>query len=504
MIFWSKWYREIQNNRSVPAKTLDLWFLSLICYLMDKKTETNNNSPLKEATVTVSLTELDRTVTPKIVTTEIINNIPQISRNNSNNTSQSILVNSSNWQSGYKLKDGKYTIEKELGKGGFGVTYLASDREGKQVVIKMLKNELHDRKDFKQLEEDFVNEAVKLSQFKHPNIVPIIEVINDGGWCIVMEYIRGQTLDNLVKERNSYLTSKEALHYIKQIAEALKVVHEKGLLHRDIKPQNILIREDTKEAVLIDFGLALKFNRSPVANSGGLSHGYASLEQYQFNVIWDYYTDVYALAATLYFTLTKIKPISAKERAGAKKLSPPQKLNPAIGEHLSEIIEKGMALDPASRPQTVEQWLDILQSSKKNNLSGLTLLALFLLGLGSFIVYLLLKPSINGELKFNQTLEKQCTENDLHPLTEKCQKSFYFAGRKGEQVTIEMDSDRIDPLLILLNSEGIEIAKNDDIDVNNFNAKIAMKLPKDGMYTVNTQSSQKQELGTYTLKLTKN
>ena len=375
----------------------------------------------------------------------------------------------------------------------------------------MLKDELRGREDFKQLEEDFVNEAVKLSQFKHPNIVPIIEVISDRGWCIVMEYIQGKTLDALVKERDGYLSTKEALQYIKQIGAALKAVHSKGLLHRDIKPQNILIRENTKEAVLIDFGLALKFNRNPVANSGGLSHGYASLEQYQRNVIWDYYTDVYAMGATLYFALTKTKPISAIERAGAKKLASPQDINPAIGEHLNQTIEQGMSLDPASRPQTIEQWFALLETPrKKNKLPIIPLLVLFLLGLGGIVAYLIFSSNDNdnllnnGQLANNKPIEGQCTENNLHPLTEKCQKNYFFTGTKGEKVTLEMNSEEIDSLLILMNTEGVELARNDDIDDKNFNAKIDLELPEDGRYIVSTQSSQKKELGTYTLRFSKN
>ena len=501
MIFWGKWYREIQKKQ-LTVETLDIWSLSLICYLMNK-TNTNIDFQLTEMTQTASLTEFTQTVTPQVADERTVTNLAE-------DLPQNTLSSTGNWQPGHQLKDGKYTIEKELGKGGFGITYLATNQQGKPVVIKMLKDELRGREDFKQLEEDFVNEAVKLSQFKHPNIVPIIEVISDRGWCIVMEYIQGKTLDALVRERDGYLTTKEALHYIKQIGEALKAVHGLGLLHRDIKPQNILIRENTQEAVLIDFGLALKFNRNPVANSGGLSHGYASLEQYQRNVIWDYYTDVYAMAATLYFALTKTKPISAIERAGAKKLASPQDINPAISEHLNQTIEKGMSLDPASRPQTVEQWFDFLQTpQKKNRLPIIPLLVLFLLGIGSSAIYFLFRPTGNeqlssGELVVGKTIESQCMESNLHPLTDKCQKNYFFRGSKGEKITLEMISDEIDSLLVLMDTEGVEIAKNDDVDVNNFNAKIDMELPKDGKYLVSTQSSQKKELGTYILRFSKN
>lgn len=496
MIFWGKWYRIIQKQPT--AEMLDIWSMSLICYLVKDMID---ESQATEVTQTVSFVEQTETVAPNVTVTHTVTNIAELPQK---------IPSTGNWQPGHQLKNGKYTIEKELGKGGFGVTYLAVNQQGKPVVIKMLKDELRLREDFKQLEEDFVNEAVKLSQFKHPNIVPIIEVINDRGWCIVMEYIQGKTLDALVKEGDGYLSEKEALQYIKQIGEALKAVHAKGLLHRDIKPQNILIRGNTNEAVLIDFGLALKFNRNPVANSGGLSHGYASLEQYQRNVIWDYYTDVYALAATLYFTLTKAKPISAIERASAKKLASPQDINPAISPHLNATIEKGMSLDPVSRPQTIEQWFEFLQTPPRKSKSfNLAWLVLLFIGLGGVITYFLLKPATNqqmnsGQVVFDKAIERECTANDLHPLTEKCQKNYFFTGNKGEKIMIEMTSEEIDSLLILMNAEGVEISKNDDIDVNNFNSKIEMELPEDGRYIISAQSSQKQELGSYILRVSKN
>ncbi len=455
--------------------------------------EQNNDSESTEVGNLVSTTEL----TLEMTTEEVA----QAVKNSAHNR----FHRSRNWQSGDELKNGKYIIEKELGRGGFGITYLATSARGELVVIKILKDELLARDDFNQLEEDFVNEAYKLNQFKHPNIVPIIEVIKDNGcWCIVMEYIQGKTLEATVGERNDYLSEGEALNYIKQIGAALKEVHAQGLLHRDIKPQNIMIREDTKDAVLIDFGLALKFNRNPVVNSGGLSHGYAPLEQYQLNVIWDYYTDVYALAATLYFVLTKTKPISAKERASAKKLVPAKDLNPAISQYLNQALELGMSLDPASRPETINIWLELLEKKERNRLTWKVLSVLLPLGLGLFTTYLFFEKtpiSSDWELKLGKSIEKECTINDLHLLTQKCHhEKYFFTGNKGEQTIIEMNSDEIDPLLILMDANGKEIARNDDIDVNNQNARIIIELPKDGIYQVNAQSSQEQESGTYTIR----
>ena len=462
---------------------------------MDNSQQDHNNNPKStEEAEEASITELTQNMT-----------VEEVAQDRGNFT-QNSLPDSLMWQPGDELKNGKYIIEKELGRGGFGVTYLAINHQGDPVVIKILKDELRDRDGFDQLEEDFVNEAVKLSRFNHPNIVPIIEVIKDNNrQCIVMKYIKGKTLEAFVQERNDYLSPKEALHYIKEIGVALKVVHAQGLLHRDVKPQNILIQEDTSNAILIDFGLALNFDRNPIANSGSLSHGYAPLEQYQHNVIWDYYTDVYALAATLYFVLTKTKPISARQRASANRLVPAKDLNPKISNHLSETIDRGMSLDPASRPETVEQWLELLNKSPRKLTTGWkALIVVFSLGLG-VVVYLIVNGQPGtGELKFGQTIQRKCTNDDLHTLTRKCNEEYFLEGKKGDKVTLEMNSNEIDPLLILMDVDGNVIAKSDDIDVNDFNAKITKELPEDGSYRIMAQSSQEQELGAYTLSLTKN
>lgn len=455
----------------------------------------NNNHKSIEETKSASVTELTEKMS--------VEEVAQVIRNYGQNCSHT----SRSWQLGDELKNGKYVIEKELGRGGFGITYLATNHQGKLVVIKILKDELREKKDFNQLEEDFVNEALKLQKCKHPNIVPLIEVINDGGWCIVMEYIKGKTLEVFVQERNDYLSTSEALHYIKQIGEALKAVHAERLLHRDVKPQNILIQEDTSTAVLIDFGLALKFDRNSVANSGGLSHGYASIEQYESIVNWDYYTDVYALAATLYFTLTRTKPTSAKARASGNELVPAKDLNPKIGKHLSEIIDLGMNLDPAGRPKTIEQWLELLQLKNASRLVWKSLLMLSL-SLGLFVFYSY-REAVTGnfdpkKLEFGKTIHRECKEEDLHSITQKCQALYFFSEKKGEQIIIEMNSHEIDPQLILMDASGNEIAKNDDIDVNDFNARITKELPEDGSYQVIAQSSQEQELGAYTLSITRN
>jgi serine/threonine protein kinase len=106
------------------------------------------------------------------------------------------------WNPGQKLQNGKYTIEKVLGQGGFGIAHLVKNKKGNLLVIKTLNHFLQRQHDFGKFQQDFLNEAVRLAKFNHPHIVKIDEVIQeDGLWCIVMEYIAGESLDQAGKNK---------------------------------------------------------------------------------------------------------------------------------------------------------------------------------------------------------------------------------------------------------------------------------------------------------------
>jgi serine/threonine protein kinase len=263
------------------------------------------------------------------------------------------------WLSGQQLQDGKYTIEKKLGHGGFGITYLAKDKKGNSVVIKtLLKEPDADSDDFNRCQQDFVNEALRLAKCSHPHIVKVHECINEGGLLgIVMEYIDGEELGNL-----GSLPESKALTYIYQIGEALSIVHQNGLLHRDVKPENILVRNNKSEAVLIDFGIARDFTpNSTQTHTAYQTPFYAPPEQYNERAKRGAFTDVYALAATLYKVLTGKEPESAISRIMGEPLAPPNKLNPNISDRVNKAILKGLELQSENRPQSVEEWLNILE-----------------------------------------------------------------------------------------------------------------------------------------------
>ncbi|MCC3433092.1 MAG: GUN4 domain-containing protein, partial [Microcoleus sp. PH2017_04_SCI_O_A] len=272
------------------------------------------------------------------------------------------------WTPGQGLNGDRYIIEAKLGEGGFGITYLAQKAQnGGRVVIKTLKDELLSDRNFARYRDRFRDEALLLSLCKHPNIVQIDNYFIDGNLpCIAMEYVAGEDLWKLVEKRG-ILSETEALNYIRKVGEAVMVVHEKGLLHRDIKPQNIMVR-DNQDAVLIDFGLARGFIPDRTQQMTlGLTHGFAPPEQYGEIGRFAEYTDVYALAATLYYLLTRTPPTPAYLRALNHPLKPPFQINPNISDGVHRAIMKGMEMDATKRPQSVQKWLAMLPQATIGN-----------------------------------------------------------------------------------------------------------------------------------------
>ncbi|MEG4966171.1 protein kinase [Microcoleus sp. B6-A1] len=272
------------------------------------------------------------------------------------------------WTPGQRLNGDRYIIEGKLGEGGFGATYLAKKAQNRQrVVIKTLKDELLRDPNFAWFRDKFLEEAVKLSVCRHPNIVEIENYfIHDNLPCISMEYVAGEDLWKWVGGRG-FMSEKEALNYIRKVGEAVIVVHEKGLLHRDIKPQNIMVR-DNQDAVLIDFGLARGFIPDRTQQmTFGLTHGFAPPEQYGEIGRFAEYTDVYALAATLYYLLTRTPPTAAFMRALNHPLKPPFQINRNISDAVHRAIMKGMEMNETKRPQSVQKWLAMLPQPTLGN-----------------------------------------------------------------------------------------------------------------------------------------
>ncbi len=269
---------------------------------------------------------------------------------------------------GKSLQGGKYSLDQELGRGGFGVTFKATHHLLHQaVVIKTLNEELRQDPKSAEYERKFQDEARRLALCHHPNIVRVSDFfLEDVGQAtpdlrafLVMDYIPGQTLEALVLP-DCPLPEAIALLYIRQIGAALKVVHQNGLLHRDIKPQNIMLRQGTDQVVLIDFGIAREFSAESVQTHTNLiSTGYAPIEQYLEQEKRTPATDVYGLAATLYTLLTATVPVASILR-DRQPMPEPRTLRPDLSAAVNQAVLRGMAVEARYRPASVEDWLALL------------------------------------------------------------------------------------------------------------------------------------------------
>ncbi|MFB2922542.1 protein kinase domain-containing protein [Aerosakkonema funiforme] len=294
------------------------------------------------------------------------------------------------WNRGDRLKDGKYTIRGVLGQGGFGITYRVRDENGRQFALKTLNDNAIAEPNFAKLHEDFMNEALRLAQFKnHPHIVKVYKLLqenlttNNSGnrlfffgakpasislCCILMEYIEGTNLEEWVQRRGA-LPELDALRYIQQIGNALTAIHQEGLLHRDVKPSNIILRASNSEAVLIDFGIAREFTGDrTLRHTEFVTPGFAPIEQYDPDARRGEYTDVYAMAATLYYLVTGKVPTTATSRLINTPLKPIKQIVPSLSDELHDAIVWGMELLPENRPQSVQIWLKLLSEIEADDL----------------------------------------------------------------------------------------------------------------------------------------
>ncbi|MEO9223574.1 MAG: serine/threonine-protein kinase [Acidimicrobiales bacterium] len=271
---------------------------------------------------------------------------------------------------GTMLHEDRYRVVGVLGRGGFGITYVAQDtRLHRRVAIKELFPESvvrHGvmalaapelRNAFREAKTRFLREARVLARFSHPGIVRAYEVFEEHNTAyLVMELIEGQTLTQLLRDRNP-LPEAEVLSIAGKVAAALDEVHAAGVLHRDINPSNIVVTEAGR-VVLIDFGIARRFDS---ATTGPLTRmvtpGYAPPEQYSQERGLGPPADVYALAATVYRSLTGTIPTSALDRQQGRHLASPRAVRADVSKATSDAVLDGLELDPTHRPHDMRAFV---------------------------------------------------------------------------------------------------------------------------------------------------
>ena len=270
-----------------------------------------------------------------------------------------------------KKLDGRYLIESLIGVGGMANVYKGRDiRTNNAIAVKVLKEEFLDNEE---LVRRFKNESKAISILDHPNIVKVYDVsVTDQLQYIVMEYIDGITLKEYLKQRGGALTWKEVIHFATQVLSALEHAHSKGIVHRDVKPQNIMLQADGS-IKMMDFGIA-RFSRAQsqtVSDKAIGSVHYISPEQAKGDHT-DARTDIYSVGVMLYEMLSGHLPFDGSGTVSiaimqiSEKPKPLAQVAPNVPEGLRQITEKAMEKDPADRYQSAAEMLAAIQAFKEN------------------------------------------------------------------------------------------------------------------------------------------
>jgi serine/threonine protein kinase len=264
-----------------------------------------------------------------------------------------------------------YEVQEKIAEGGIGTVYKGVQlATGHAVAIKVITARVATSPKARQRVEREFRSANKLV---HPNIVQALDLIREEAKLyLVLEYVDGISLGEHI-ERHGPLAETTAVAVITQVGQALHFLHRHGMIHRDIKPDNILVTRDGK-AKLSDFGL-VKESLSGSQLTGpmvalGTPH-FMAPEQYTEARLVDHRCDIYAMAATLYVAVTGKLPFGATrslaalmQKANKGQIVPPRDLVPELSEHIDAAIRKGMSPDPANRPKTSLEFVKLLMGKR--------------------------------------------------------------------------------------------------------------------------------------------
>ena len=289
-------------------------------------------------------------------------------------TAGSYVSQSKHLPAGTILRE-RYLIGRVLGEGGFGITYIGRDLVlGLKVAIKeyfptdkasrnaavsvSVESFLGAQSEiFERGKQRFLQEARTMARLDRlPNIVSVRDFFEENSTAyIVMEYIDGTTLSELTKQRGGVMPAWELLHLIEPLFDSLSAMHELHLIHRDISPDNLMLEHGIIK--LLDFGCAREAADGDATMTIMLRHGYAPLEQYQSSSgAQGAWTDVYALAATIYYCITGNKPPQAMDRIFEDTLVPPRKLGAELSVGQEQALMHALRVRPRERYQSVKEF----------------------------------------------------------------------------------------------------------------------------------------------------
>lgn len=275
-----------------------------------------------------------------------------------------------------------YQIEEVLGVGGFGVAYLAYELNlNKTYAIKelmpdgiavrqvgdtkVLARSHNDEDDFDNTRKYFIREAKVLASINHPAVVGVHRLFEANGTCyMVMDYVEGCTLTEHLKQYGGKirgLNEFESIFY--PVMDGMSVLHAKGLVHRDIKPGNIMVTPEGLP-ILLDFGAVCSAQSKTVTVTQMLSAGYSPFEQYTSKAKQGPYTDIYSLGATMARCITGQKPDDASDRMyedGYKPLAENNDYLEVYGKIILKAVDQALLMDAKKRPQTVRDWREMME-----------------------------------------------------------------------------------------------------------------------------------------------
>jgi len=265
---------------------------------------------------------------------------------------------------------GKYEILAEIGRGGMGIVYHGVQKSlNRSVAIKVLPPELAN--DSKSVQR-FIQEANLIAKLDHENIVKIYDIEEkDSHYYIIMEYLHGTSLENIIKNPSLRVSRDELVGYIIQVCEAMHSAHQTGVIHRDVKSANIFITTNGK-AKLMDFGISKMIYEKKMTTSGGAlgTPSYMSPEQAKGEAL-DHFSDIYSLGVVLYECLTAKLPFEGEDMfsVALKHISdkpvPPSSVNSSIEPYLSDACLKALNKDKFSRFQTCAEMGEALSGREK-------------------------------------------------------------------------------------------------------------------------------------------